>query len=144
VDNFEITGIVEESGGNVVIDTTCMGTRDLWPLTDVDGNPVAALARRYLDKLNCPKTYRENKSGTFAGDAEERFGDIGARAREFAADGAILYLYKYCDPFGFEVPARKAYYESLNVPLLYIEDTYSAGTIGQLKTRIQAFLEMIG
>jgi len=144
VDNFEITGIVEESGGNVVIDTTCMGTRDLWPLTDVDGDPVAALARRYLDKLNCPKTYRENKGGTFAGDAEERFGDIGARAQEFAADGAILYLYKYCDPFGFEVPARKAYYESLNVPLLYIEDTYSAGTIGQLKTRIQAFLEMIG
>jgi len=144
VDNFEITGIVEESGGNVVIDTTCMGTRDLWPHTDVDGDPVAALARRYLDKINCPKTYRENKAGTFAGDAEERFGDIGARAREFAVDGAILYLYKYCDPFGFEVPARKAYYESLNVPLLCIEDTYSAGTIGQLKTRIQAFLEMIG
>jgi len=144
VDNFEITGIVEESGGNVVIDTTCMGTRDLWPHTDVDGDPVAALARRYLDKINCTKTHRENKAGTFAGDAEERFGDIGARAREFAVDGAILYLYKYCDPFGFEVPARKAYYESLNVPLLYIEDTYSAGTIGQLKTRIQAFLEMIG
>lgn len=144
VDHFEIPQLVEENGGHVVVDTTCMGTRDLWPLTDEGGDPVAALARRYLDKLNCPKTYRENKAGTFAGDAEERFGDIGARAREFAVDGAILYLYKYCDPFGFEVPARKAYYESLNIPLLCIEDTYSAGTIGQLKTRIQAFLEMIG
>ena len=60
------------------------------------------------------------------------------------ADGAILYVYKYCDPFGFEVPARKAYYESINVPVLHLEDVYSAGTIGQLKTRIQAFLEMIG
>jgi benzoyl-CoA reductase/2-hydroxyglutaryl-CoA dehydratase subunit BcrC/BadD/HgdB len=56
----------------------------------------------------------------------------------------LLYTYKFCDPFGFEVPARKAYYESIGVPLLCLEDLYSAGTIGQLKTRIQAFLEMIG
>jgi benzoyl-CoA reductase subunit C len=53
-------------------------------------------------------------------------------------------VYKYCDPFGFEVPARKAYYKSINVPLLHLEDVYSAGTMGQLRTRIQAFLEMIG
>ncbi len=144
VDHLSIADIVEESGGNVVIDTTCMGTRDLWPLADEDGDPVASLARRYLDKLNCPKTYRDNTAGTFAGDAADRFGDIGARAKDFAVDGAVLYLYKFCDPFGFEVPARKAYYESLDIPLLCLEDTYSAGTIGQLKTRIQAFLEMIG
>ncbi|MBM4325146.1 MAG: 2-hydroxyacyl-CoA dehydratase, partial [Deltaproteobacteria bacterium] len=62
----------------------------------------------------------------------------------FKADGAILYVYKFCDPFGFEVPARKAYYQSLNLPMLHLEDIYSAGTMGQLRTRIQAFLEMIG
>jgi len=73
-----------------------------------------------------------------------RFGDIGAYAKEFKVDGAILYVYKYCDPFGFEVPARKAYYKSIQVPLLHLEDVYSAGTMGQLKTRVQAFLEMIG
>jgi len=144
VDHSAIADIVAKSGGEVVVDTTCMGTRDLWPLADEDGDPVASLARRYLDRLNCPKTYRENTTGTFAGDAEARFGDIGARAKEFTVNGAILYLYKYCDPFGFEVPARKAYYESLDIPLLCLEDTYSAGTVGQLKTRIQAFLEMIG
>ena len=55
----------------------------------------------------------------------------------------ILYVYKYCDPFGFEVPARKSYYGSLNLPVLYLEDEYSAGTIGRLRTRIQAFLEMM-
>jgi len=102
------------------------------------------LAHRYLEKVNCPKTYRENKSGTFEGDIASRFGDIGSYAKEFKVDGAILYIYKYCDPFGFEVPARKAYYKSINVPLLHLEDVYSAGTMGQLRTRIQAFLEMIG
>jgi len=144
VDNIELIKLVEEIGGNVVADTICNGTRDHFPLTDMGGDPTDALSHRYLGKVNCPKTYRENKAGTFQGDIESRFGDIGAYAKEFKVDGAILYVYKYCDPFGFEVPARKAYYQSIHVPLLYLEDVYSAGTMGQLKTRIQAFLEMIG
>jgi benzoyl-CoA reductase subunit C len=144
VDNIELIKIVEDSGANVVVDTTCNGTRDSLPRVDEGGDPIKALARRYLDKINCPKTYRENRTGIFQEDIQARFGDIGAYAREFKADGAILYVYKFCDPFGFEVPARKAYYESIKVPVLHLEDLYSAGTIGQLKTRIQAFLEMIG
>jgi benzoyl-CoA reductase subunit C len=144
IDNIELIKLVEELGGNVVADTICNGARDYFPRTDLGGDPMKALAHRYLDKVNCPKTYRENKTGTFEGDIASRFADIGAYAKEFKVDGAILYVYKYCDPFGFEVPARKAYYQSIHVPLLHLEDVYSAGTIGQLKTRIQAFLEMIG
>jgi bcr-type benzoyl-CoA reductase subunit C len=144
LDNIELVKLVEEIGGNVVADTICNGARDHLPKTDVGGDPIDALAHRYLEKVNCPKTYRENKAGTFEGDIASRFGDIGAYAKEFNVEGAILYVYKYCDPFGFEVPARKAYYQSINVPLLHLEDVYSAGTMGQLRTRIQAFLEMIG
>lgn len=144
LDNIELIKLVEELGGNVVADTICNGARDYFPRTDEGGKPIDALGRRYLDKVNCPKTYRENKTGTFEGDMASRFGDIGAYAKEFKVNGAILYVYKYCDPFGFEVPARKAYYQSIHVPLLHLEDVYSAGTMGQLRTRIQAFLEMIG
>ncbi len=144
LDNIELIKLVEELGGNVVADTICNGARDYFPRTDEGGDPINALAHRYLDKINCPKTYRENKTGTFEGDISTRFGDIGAYAKEFKVKGAILYVYKYCDPFGFEVPARKAYYKSINVPLLPLEDVYSAGTMSQLRTRIQAFLEMIG
>lgn len=144
LDNIELIKLVEELGGNVVADTICNGARDHLPKTDMNEDPLDALSRRYLDKINCPKTYRANKTGTFEGDAANRFGDIGAYAKAFNVDGAILYVYKYCDPFGFEVPARKAYYQSINVPLLHLEDIYSAGTMGQLRTRVQAFLEMIG
>jgi benzoyl-CoA reductase subunit C len=143
IDNIELVKLVEETGGHVVADALCNGARDHFPHTDVGGDPVEALSRRYLGKINCPKTYRENKAGTFEGDTATRFGDSGAYAREFKVDGAILYVYKYCDPFGFEVPARKAYFKSINVPLLHLEDVYSGGTISQLRTRIQAFLEMI-
>jgi benzoyl-CoA reductase subunit C len=144
LDNIELIRLVEEVGGNVVADTICNGARDHFPKTDLGGDPIDALSRRYLERINCPKTYRENKAGTFEGDIASRFGDIGAYTAEFKVEGAILYVYKYCDPFGFEVPARKAYYQSINVPLLCLEDVYSAGTMGQLRTRIQAFLEMIG
>jgi benzoyl-CoA reductase/2-hydroxyglutaryl-CoA dehydratase subunit BcrC/BadD/HgdB len=144
LDNIELIKLVEELGGNVVADTICNGARDHFPKTDAGGDPVSALSRRYLGKINCPKTYRENTARTFEGDMASRFGDIGAYTREYGVEGAILYVYKYCDPFGFEVPARKAYYQSINIPLLPLEDVYSSGTIGQLRTRIQAFLEMIG
>lgn len=144
IDNIELIKLVEETGGNVVADVFCNGARDHFPATDLGGDPIDKLARRYLGKVNCAKTYRENKAGSFEGDAANRFGDIGAFARDFNIKGAILYIYKYCDPYGFEVPARKAYYKAIDVPLLPLEDVYSAGTIGQLRTRIQAFLEMIG
>lgn len=143
VDNVGLVKLIEDLGANVVADTLCNGTRDSFPLTDVGGDPIDALSHRYLDKINCPKTYRDNKELDFHKDIEARFGDIGSFAKEFKADGSILYVFKYCDPFGFEVPARKAYYNHINLPHLYLEDEYSAGTIGQLKTRIQAFLEMI-
>ena len=144
VDNIDFIKLIEESGANVVADSLCIGTRDYWPHTEVGGDPMKALAHRYLDKINCPRTYREKVGETYQEDLVSRFGDIGSLSKEFTVDGVILYIYKYCDPFGFEVPARKAYLDSINMPVLYLEDEYSAGTIGRLRTRIQAFLEMIG
>jgi benzoyl-CoA reductase subunit C len=143
VDHIELVRIIEDCGANVVADSICNGSRDSLPKTDETGDPIMALAGRYLNKINCPKTYRENTAGTFEGDIADRFGDIGAHAKSFHVDGAILYVLKFCDPFGFEVPARKAYYNSIHVPVLYLEDQYATGTGGQLTTRVQAFLEMI-
>ena len=139
IDNIELIKLVEETGGHVVADALCNGARDHFPHTDVGGDPVEALSRRYLGKINCPKTYRENKAGTFEGDTATRFGDIGAYAREFKVDGAILYVYKYCDPFGFEVPARKAYFKSINVPLLHLEDVYSGRDDGSAQNQDSGF-----
>jgi len=144
VDNIDFIKLIEDSGANVVADSLCIGTRDYWPHTEVEGDPMKALAHRYLAKINCPRTYREKVGETYQEDLVSRFGDIGSLSKEFHVDGVILYIYKYCDPFGFEVPARKAYLDSINMPVLYLEDEYSSGIIGRLRTRIQAFLEIIG
>jgi benzoyl-CoA reductase subunit C len=51
---------------------------------------------------------------------------------------------KYCDTHGYEVPGVKDYLESLGLPVLYLEHEYTMIALAPLRTRVQAFLEMIG
>lgn len=142
VDDAAFVNLVEESGASVVIDDLCPGTREYWEDVNTDVEPVAALAERYLKKVKCGRTYRQ-PVGSYKDDLEDRFGHIGRFARDFKVDGVIFYIYKYCDSFGFEVPAMQSYVESLGIPVLYLEDEYSMSTIARLKTRVQAFLEIL-
>ena len=143
IDDCALIKLVEDSGGSVVADDFCPGSKEYWPDADVTADPIDGIAERYLRRIKCARTYRE-KTGTYPEYLEERFGHIGRFIRDFGVDGVILYIYKYCDPFGFEVPALKSYIESLGTPLLYLEDEYSMPAVSRLRTRVQAFLELIG
>ena len=143
IDDEAFIRLIEEGGANVVADSVCVGSREYFPEAKTTVSPLEALAERYLRGVNCPRTYHEFTGPTYQDDLEARFGPIGRAIREFRADGVILYILTYCDPFGFEVPARMKYPESLNVPVLHLEDEYSMASIARLRTRIQAFLEMI-
>lgn len=134
--------LIEDTGANVVTDDLCPGTRENWPLVDVTKDPIDGIAERYLRKIMCGRTYREKKA-SYQEYLEERFGHIGRMVKDFKVDGVVLYIYKYCDPFGFEVPQVKSYVDSLGTPVLYLEDDYSMSTIARMRTRIQAFLELI-
>jgi benzoyl-CoA reductase subunit C len=142
VDDASFISLIEESGAYVVADDLCPGAREYTSDVEIGGEPIDNLAVRYLRKIKCGRTYRE-RDGTYQEYLEDRFGHIGKAVEEFAVDGVVLYLYKYCDPYGFEVPALKGYLDSLQVPVLYLEDEYSLSSIGRLKTRIQAFLEVL-
>lgn len=144
VDDAAFIKMIEDCEASVVTDYLCPGVREHWP--DVEGTelPLDGIAERYLDGLNCSRTYREWTGTTYQDDLEARFGDIGRAIKNFKVDGVVLYVYRYCDPLGFEVPALKGYIESLNTPVLYLEDEYSMATIARMRTRIQAFLEIIG
>ncbi len=143
VDDDAFIRLVEDSGAGVVADDLCPGSRDYWADVAPGGDLLGGIAERYLRKIMCARTYRE-QTGTYPEYLEERFGHIGRFIRDFRVDGVILYFYKYCDPFGFEVPMMKSYIEATGTPVLYLEDEYSMSTIARLRTRIQAFLEVIG
>jgi len=102
-----------------------------WQDVDATSDPLQGIAERYLRKLKIPTTF-VGSADTYEGILEERFGHM----REYVCAG-------YCDPYGFEVPAIKSFIESAGTPVLYLEDEYSTSSLARVKTRIEAFLEMI-
>ena len=98
--------------------------------------PCSASSRTFLAEYEAhQKDYGE--------DLSRRYGYLGDYAREWKADGVIIEALRYCDTHGYEVPAVKDYLESAGLPSIYLEHDYTLGTIAQLKTRVQGFLEII-
>ena len=128
VDDAAFIKIIEDAGASVVIDDLCPGTREFWADTPVTADPLNGIAERYLRSVKCGRTYREQKVD-YETYQQDRFGHIGEFIKEFKVDGVIIYIYKYCDPFGFEVPALKAYIQKVATPVLYLEDEYTMSSI---------------
>jgi benzoyl-CoA reductase subunit C len=135
IDNSDFIQLVEDSGANVVVEDICFGTRGYWNDVETSGNPLASLARYHLEKIMCPRTYRET--------VEDRFGHIKRLAKDFQVDGVIIYSVRFCDSVELEIPKLTEYLQQAGLPSLHIESDYTLSGLGALKTRIQAFTEMI-
>jgi benzoyl-CoA reductase/2-hydroxyglutaryl-CoA dehydratase subunit BcrC/BadD/HgdB len=142
VDDVAIPQVIEGAGARLVMDDLSIGGKIYW--TDVDATPdaLAGIAERYLRKVKLPTTF-VSEGNTYEENLEARFGHLKRRIEEFNVNAVILFIYKYCDPYGFEVPSIKGFIESAGTPVLYLEDEYSTSTLGRVKTRVEAFLEMI-
>lgn len=136
IPNWKLHHIVESSGAVIVGEESCTGSRfyhELVPegIDNLD-DMVTALADRYL-KTNC---------ACFTPNCE-RLEDIIRMARELKADGVIHYNLQFCHTYANEaVQVDKALAEA-GIPLLRVETDYSDEDAGQLKTRIDAFLETL-
>ncbi|MBP7526319.1 MAG: 2-hydroxyacyl-CoA dehydratase, partial [Syntrophorhabdaceae bacterium] len=142
IDDVAVIEAIESTGAYLVMDDLSTGSKMYWQDVDATADPVQGIAERYLRKLKIPTTF-VGSADTYQGILEERFGHMKKYVNEFKVDGAILFIYKYCDPYGFEVPAIKSYVEAAGAPVLYLEDEYSTSSLARVKTRIEAFLEMI-
>jgi benzoyl-CoA reductase/2-hydroxyglutaryl-CoA dehydratase subunit BcrC/BadD/HgdB len=142
IDDAALVQVIEDAGAHLVMDYLSLGSKMYWGDVDVTPDPLGALAERYLRKLKLPTTYI-GSGANYEENLDARFGHIKRLAEEFRVNAVILFVYKYCDPYGFEVPALKSFIEKAGVPVLYLEDEYSASTLPRVKTRIEAFLEMI-
>ena len=133
IDDTELLKIVEAVGGSVVADDLCTGTRYFWDLVDSDAEPLRAIARRYLDKVSCPFTYQ----------SEDRFKHVMDMAKRYDVEGAVIFVLKFCDTHMFDAPLLREELESSGLPVLYLEWEHAMTGIAQLRTRIEAFIEMI-
>jgi benzoyl-CoA reductase/2-hydroxyglutaryl-CoA dehydratase subunit BcrC/BadD/HgdB len=128
-------GIIESQGGLVVADRLCTGSYPgLQPIPET-GDPIAVLAKHYLTKTSCPRMME-----TFT----ERAEDIVTLARECLADGVVIQILKFCDTWGVEAAPFVSYIREAGIPALRLARDYHLGGEGQLRTRIQAFIESMG
>ena len=142
LDDVTLIEMIEDCGANVVIDDICTGTRFYWSDVEITSDTVAELARRYLDEVRCPRTFRETGTDYLA-DLEDRFAYIKHLAEDWNVNGVILQSMKYCDTHGYEVPGLKDYLKSIGLPAFYLEHEYTMVALAPLRTRVQAFLETI-
>ncbi|UCG54018.1 MAG: 2-hydroxyacyl-CoA dehydratase [Dehalococcoidia bacterium] len=134
----KLLDIIKQAGANIVADSTCTGSmfsRKRVSLPGIIGSPIDGLAERYLYNIPCP----------FMTDLPKRLNRMIRIARDYAVQGLIYYNLKYCDIWRAEFKFIKdALYKELSVPSLLIETDYSPTDIGTIRTKVEAFLEMIG
>jgi benzoyl-CoA reductase subunit C len=143
IDDIALIQLIEDCGANVVVDDLCTGTRLFHNVVTITNDPLDGLARFYLYGNRCSRTYRNSGGGTWEEDLENRFGYILKYAKEFNVNGVILYTIRFCDSFELDAPVLTRYLQDAGLKVLRIEDDYSMRAVGQLRTRIQAFLEII-
>jgi len=134
MDNPELLKIVESVGGNVVADDWCTGSRYFWDLVYSNSDPLRAIAERYLNKI----------PSSFMLEGEKRFKHTIEMAKWFDVEAAIIFVLKFCDTHLFDAPQRMEELQTLGLPVLYLEWEHSLSGLAQLKTRIEAFIEMVG
>lgn len=133
MDTSELLEIIESVGGVVVADDLCTGSRYFWNLTNLNGDPLRAITERYLNKIPCPFMYHH----------KERFRHVKDMVKKYDVEGVIIFVTKFCDVHLFDTPLLMNELEELGLPVLRLEWDHSMSGIAQLKTRIEAFIEML-
>jgi len=148
IDNMALIEMIESIGANVVMDDTSLGSRAYFPQVEPTEDLLDGLAYRYLVELKSPRTFRETilsetNRKDYMTDLENRFGYLKDYAEEWKVNGVILQVLRYCDIHGYEVPGLRDYLDRIGLPSIYLEHDYSQAALAQLRTRVQAFLEVI-
>lgn len=128
--NTKIPEIVESIGGIVVGEESCTGTRQFENY--VEGSTVEALSERYF-KIPCACIYNN----------EERIKRIQELVKEQNADGVIYYTLQNCHTFNVEGALIEKKLKEAGIPIIRVETDYSESDKEQIKTRLEAFIEMI-
>lgn len=124
---------LEEAGASVVALENCTGYKGLDTLVDEDKDPIDALAEKYLS-TPCSCMTPNNS----------RLDLIKRLADEYEVDGVVDLTWQACHTYAIESFSVKKFVENeLDLPFIQIETDYSDTDKGQIKTRVEAFLETI-
>ena len=140
VDDSGFIRLIEETGAYVCADRFCFGSlpgRDVIEMND-DEDALTQLCRQYVHRGQCPRMMNMEK----VYGRKQYVNDV---AREYGADGIIYQQVKFCDPWAYErLLGSTMLREDYGFPVMSVDRPYNiASSIGQMRTRVQAFVESI-
>lgn len=139
VDDMDFIKLVEDSGAYVCADRFCCGSfpgRDPIELND-DEDALTQLCRQYMYRNQCPRMMNMEKM-------LGRRAYVNELAREYHADGIIYEQIKFCDPWAYErMLGSHILREDYGYPVLSVDRPYNISGSGQMRTRVQAFVESV-
>ena len=135
VPNWKLPYIVESSGAVIVGEESCIGTRNTRDLVEESGSTLDGMIDAIVDR------YMRIDCACFTPNTE-RMENIVDMARELEVKGVIHYALSFCQPYSMEAYKVEKALSNAGIPMLTIETDYSMEDVEQLKTRVEAFVEM--
>ncbi|MFQ6109440.1 MAG: benzoyl-CoA reductase, bzd-type, subunit N [Candidatus Aminicenantales bacterium] len=133
-DDTEFVKMVESLGAVFVVDDHCTGSRYFWNEVLPESDLLASIAARYVKRIPCPSKDWPQRS---------RIDHIQQLARDWGVQGTIVIQQKFCDPHELDIPAIIDSLKKMGIPSQFLEFDVTV-PVGQFKTRVEAFLEMLG
>ena len=139
IDDPNLIRLIESCGALVVADRFCYGSfpgRQEIALTQQE-DALTQVCRWYLQNTECPRQSALHR-------VKYRNDHVAQLVRDFKADGAIYEQMKFCTYWSYErVIANQIMPRDYGIPILSVDRPYIVGQSGQLRTRVQAFVESI-
>ncbi|MBE3115830.1 2-hydroxyacyl-CoA dehydratase [Candidatus Bathyarchaeota archaeon] len=141
-DNWKLPTLIEEGTpqGVLVADELCSSERLLYDPVGVDewsmNDMLNAIGERYLMASTCPCF--TSKDGN-----EDRINWLMNKVKDWNVQGVIYYVVRGCMLYAMEYTRVKKVLDKENIPVYYLDTEYTREDVGQLKTRVEAFLEML-
>jgi benzoyl-CoA reductase/2-hydroxyglutaryl-CoA dehydratase subunit BcrC/BadD/HgdB len=141
-DNWKLPTLIEEATpqGVLIADELCSSERLLYDPVGVDewsmDDMLNAIAERYLMTSTCPCF--TSKDGN-----EDRINWLLNKVKEWKIQGVIYYVVRGCMLYAMEYTRVKRVLDRINIPVYYLDTDYTREDVGQMKTRVEAFLEML-
>ena len=130
-----VVELIEAAGLRVVDDSLVLGGRYAAARADENADPMDALVRRQLTQWPMVGVWDERP---------ERASFLIERARASRAKGAVFLVQKFCEPWEIDYPGMKEALDQEGIPSLRLETEYQMGSLEPLRTRVEAFAEMLG
>lgn len=139
IDDPDFIKLIEDTGAYVAVDRYCFGSfpgRQRIELNDKE-DLLTQICRKYVVECQCPRYMNTSK-------VNGRKAYIDGLCREYSCDGIIFQQINFCNFWGYErAGAVHAMTHDYNWPVLSIDRPYVVGVSGQIRTRVQAFIERI-